>query len=428
SPGRLAATASRPGLHNYYFDPRYARDDYRGIARYISAVGGAEDVLLINAPSQIETVARYYQGPVQMVPLPLRRPPDRQETESQLEQLLRGRRRVYAIFWATDESDPEGVVEGWLDRHAYKALDAWYGHLRFVTYAVADPRAGEEVQHPLDIDLGGELRLEGYSLASDEVAAGDILQLTLFWRATRPIGRRYKVFTHVIDQAGHLLGQRDAEPVGGARPTDSWREGEQVVDRYGLPVLPGTPPGEYLVEVGMYGLEDGRRLPVHGAGDAEADHVILHKVRVVRPLAPPPVAALDMQQQRLIRGEEIELLGFSFGRAGALDQRLTSLRPGEVAELDLYWRAPGPPARDCEVTVRVVDQARRVWLEHRSAPVGGRYPVREWQPGEIVRDPVHLRLPGELAPGRYSVHLSWSAEDSSAAEAPSHLLLSFAVQ
>lgn len=423
----VAVLAGLPGLRNYYFNPRYARDDYRGIARYISAVGGPEDLLLINAPSQIETVARYYQGPVPMVPLPLRRPPDRQETESQLEELVRGRRRAFAIFWATNESDPEGIVEGWLDRHAFKSLDAWYGNLRFVIYAVPDGRAGDTIQHPLSLDVGGLLRLEGYTLASDEVTSGDILQLTLFWRATGPIDRRYKVFTHLLDPAGHLFGLRDAEPLGGARPTTSWRTGELIVDRYGLPVLPGTPPGEYLIEVGMYGLEDGRRLPITAQDGHSGDHIILHEVRVLRPKAPPPVPALDMQQARVIGGEPIDLLGFSFGRAGALDQPLTALRPGEVAELVCFWQAPQAPAGDCEATLRIAAPDGRARLEQSWAPAGGRYPSGLWPPREILRDPVHLPLPGDLAPGRYTLLLSWGPAGAGR-HGPEHALLSFVVQ
>ena len=423
----VAILAGLPGLRNYYYNPRYARDDYRGIARYISAVGGPEDLLLINAPSQIETVARYYQGPVPMVPLPLRRPPDRQETESQLEELVRGKRRVFAIFWATNESDPEGIVEGWLDRHAFKSLDAWYGNLRFVIYAVPDSRAGDTIQHPLSVEVGGLLRLEGYSLTSDEVASGDILQLTLFWRATGPIDRRYKVFTHLIDSAGHLFGLRDAEPLGGARPTTSWQAGELIIDRYGLPVLAGTPPGEYLIEVGMYGIEDGRRLPITPQDGPAADHIILQEVRVVRPGAPPPVAALDMQHAGTIGGEPVVLLGFSFGRAGALDQPLAALHPGEVAELVCFWQAPEAPAGDCDAAVRLVGPDGRAWLEQRWAPAGGRYPSRRWLPGEIVRDPVHLPLPGDLPPGRYTLLLSWGPAGAGPG-GPGHALLSFMVQ
>lgn len=423
--GLFVLLAGLPGLRNYYFDPRYARDDYRGIARYIAAVGGPGDILLVNAPSQIETAARYYQGPLPMVPIPRQRPPDREETVRELEELTRDARRVYAILWATDESDPERIVEGWLDAHAYKALDAWYGNLRLVAYAMPD-RGAIGSEQRVEANLGECVRLEGYALASAEVAAGDIVQLALSWRATGPIAQRYKVFTHLLDSAGHLIGQRDAEPGGGTRLTTGWEVGEEIVDRYGLPIPHGTPPGEYLIEVGMYGLEDGRRLPVLAEGQPVADRVLLQPVRVLRPAVPPPLAALDLQERRSI-ADGLQLVGLSIGRAGALDQGRVPLRPGEVAEVVLYWQATETPVDDPLVWLRVVDGQGRLWLERQLPPTEGRYPACAWQPQEVVRDPVHLPLPAELPSGRYRLLVGW--QEGAAAGPPAlHELAAFMVE
>ncbi len=426
--GLAVVAASLPGLRNYYYDPRYARDDYRGIARYIQALGRPGDVVLINAPSQVETVGYYYRGPLPLVPLPRERPPDRERTAGELAELSRKAERIFGIFWATNESDPERVVEGWLDSHAYKALDAWYGNVRLVIYAMPSAQMEGGIQHPLAVNLGGQVRLDGYSLASTEVAAGDILQLNLFWEAINVIPRRYKVFTHVIDEAGRLVGQRDAEPGGGTNYTNTWREGERVSDRYGLPILPGTAPGEYLIEVGMYNPDDGQRLPVVEGGQATGDHVILQKVRIVRPATPPPLAALDMQHRRLLKGDDIQLLGFSFGKLGAGPEQPPALKPGDVVELVLFWQAVRVPQSDLEVLVRVVDAGGRMRLESATPPVGGRYPLSHWQPQEIVRDPLHLVLPGDLLPGRYRLFVGWQGKAPTGAAPHASALLTFTVQ
>ena len=208
----MAVTAALPGLHNYYFDPRYARDDYRGIARYISAVGRPGDVILINAPSQVETFWYYYPGPLRVVPIPLQRPPERSAVERELADVTAGAGRVYGVFWATNEADPERIVEGWLDTHAFKSLDAWYGNLRLVSYALPAPASGAITQ-PLQVRLGADIALESYSLTATEVRSGDVVQLTLHWRALRPVEKRYKVFTHLLDADGVLIGQRDADNI-----------------------------------------------------------------------------------------------------------------------------------------------------------------------------------------------------------------------
>ena len=418
--------ASLPGLRNYYFDPRFARDDYRGIAQYISALGKPGDIVLINAPSQIETVGYYYHGPLPMVPFPLKRPPERQETVAQLEEITRNVRRVFGIFWASEEADPQRIVEGWLDEHGYKALDAWYGHVRLVIYAMPSQEMGTQIEHPLAVNLGGQVRLNGYTLDNPVVEAGGILQLNLFWEATNVIQRRYKVFTHVIDESGHLVGQRDAEPGGGRNLTDTWREGQQVLDRYGLPIQPGTPPGEYLVEVGMYSLEDGLRLPVVRNGQVVDDRVILQKVRVIRPQAPPPPAALDMQRPHLIQGANLQVLGYSFGPLGSAFEGAPWYQPGQAVELVLFWKAIEPPG-DVQSTLRIVDGAGRVRWEERRQPVDGRYPMREWQAGEVVRDSVHLRLPADLKPGQYRFLIGWEGMRPGE-NVPLSEFLSFSVQ
>ncbi|UCC62627.1 MAG: glycosyltransferase family 39 protein, partial [Anaerolineae bacterium] len=49
-----------PSLYNYYHDPAHARDDYRGMARYIKAVARDRDAVLLNAPNQWEVFTYYY--------------------------------------------------------------------------------------------------------------------------------------------------------------------------------------------------------------------------------------------------------------------------------------------------------------------------------------------------------------------------------
>ena len=55
----VAAIGFMPALQNYYYDPRYARDDYRAILAAINATARATDGILINAPGQADVV-RYY--------------------------------------------------------------------------------------------------------------------------------------------------------------------------------------------------------------------------------------------------------------------------------------------------------------------------------------------------------------------------------
>jgi mannosyltransferase len=267
-------------LRNYYFDPRYARDDYRGIARYVEAAGRDGDAIILNAPGQEEIFGYYYEGDLPIYPLPRQRPPDEAQTVEELAELARRHERIFALFWATAESDPQGLVEGWLDGQAYKAWDAWHGNVRLAIYAT--PATGQPaVEEKLDARLGAAIVLQGYQLYRDKVLAGDILPVTLLWKAEEIPATNYKVFVHVVDRQGRVAAQRDSEPLGGRRPTTSWQPGEIIEDNYGILIPPGTPPGSYRLLAGMYDPADGARLPVSLGEQEGLDSVPLGEVAIV---------------------------------------------------------------------------------------------------------------------------------------------------
>jgi len=396
--------ASAYSLYHLYYDARYYRDDYRGIVAYINATAGSEDAILINAPSQIETVDYYYHGLLAQYPLPLERPMDTARTEAALQGIVERHPRVYAILWATGDSDPGRFIEGWLDQRCFKALDSWFGNVRLAVYAVPQSPA-QEIEHPLDYMLGETVRLKGYTLLTPQPRSGDIVQLALFWEAVRPVKERYKVFTHVVDSRGNIVGQRDSEPAGGSRLTSDWSPGEVIVDNYGLPLPPGTPSGEHILRIGMYALDDGRRLPVSKAGQSAGDAIDLMRLTIRPVQAPPPIAALNVQHQDNARWGELELVGHSLNRLGFEHQPELPLRPGDVGKLTLFWRkASGPPAQE-RFIVALSDRAGRGVWEQRLQIAGGTFPLSTWREGEVVRDIQQLPLPPGLTPGTYRLTL-----------------------
>jgi hypothetical protein len=120
------------------------------------------------------------------------------------------------------------------------------------------------------------------------VRAGRPLHLTLTWRALASPRDSYTVFVHLIgsiDGAGHPVAGHDDTPLGGSFPTylwfPKWLPGQTVDDPYRLVIPPDLPPGDYWVEVGMYGMTSHRRLSVvDWTGNLAGDRVILGPVRV----------------------------------------------------------------------------------------------------------------------------------------------------
>jgi hypothetical protein len=107
----------------------------------------------------------------------------------------------------------------------------------------------------------GWIRLKGFAVTRETQPGGTVL-LTLLWESLQPVEQSYHVFVHLLDERGAIAAQKDGQPVQWTRPTNSWRPGEQIADRYGI-LLPETfAPGRYTMAVGLYDPVTGQRLPV----------------------------------------------------------------------------------------------------------------------------------------------------------------------
>ena len=287
SPRRWEATAARialfgvlgaalvPSLQNLYFDPAYARDDYRQIAADISGDWRAGDGIVLNAPNQWEAFTYYY--PDQNVhPAPYL--PDEGEVADFINTLTSRYRRLFVLYWGDDESDPQHHIERALAATAYKASDRWYGRVRLAKYALSALPDQPAVE--TDAELGGTIRMEGYAIPRGPYTSGEILPVTLFWQATEPVAHRYKVTLQLLDGTGQLVAQHDAEPGGGLAPTTAWEQGQMYVDRHGLLIGADLAPGAYTLIVALYDPATGSRLPVSLAGGQVGDYLALQLLDV----------------------------------------------------------------------------------------------------------------------------------------------------
>ncbi|MFN8534894.1 MAG: glycosyltransferase family 39 protein [Dehalococcoidia bacterium] len=381
-----------------YHDPKYFRDDYRGLVRYLDLSARPGDVIVLNAPGQREIFDYYYRDGLPVIGLPAQRPPDDARTVADLERLTGSARRIWLVLWASEQADPRGIVEGWLNEHTFRAFNRWYGGVRLVQYVVPVQSEAGTIQFPEQIAFERGVELLGYSLAQTESRPGEALQLTLFWKGNQPLDERYTVFTHLIDPAELIWGQRDAEPLSGRRPTDTWTPGETLADRYGVPVLAGTPPGEYYIEIGLYRAGDGKRLGVLEGGRVTADRVLLGPVAIGRPERQPAVDQLFVEQARDGRSGPLRLLGYDFHKLG-FERGATDFVSGDLALLTLYWRAETVPTSDPPLRIEVRNDAGIAVRTVIQPVTNGLAPLPGWQAGDVVRDQHKFAL--DVLPGRY---------------------------
>ena len=416
-------TVSGLSLFHYYTNPDFARDNYRGIAQFIQAVAGPEDAIILNAEGQQDVFSYYYdrgdlttEAPVH--PLPKRRPLDEVETLNELQDIVDNANNIYVVYWAARQADPDGLIEGWLDSHLFKATDQWYGNVRLVSYASPQDSSGPATI-PLDYRLGNDIRLQGYAIAAPRAEAGDILQVALHWQTTTPLGQDYTVFLQLLDQNNHLVGQRDARPI---TATSSWPAGPTVIDTHGIFIEPGTPPGPHRLIVGLYDTHTGQRLVVTSGEElAEAEpgnSIDLGSVEVVASARPLPAEAFDIQVPVNVQLEDLILLGYDMYKLGYRSSPEEALQPGDPIQLVIYWVRPQPgPAQESQLSIRVVTSGGQDTALATLRPLAGiDYPVGAWQAGEIVRAQYTFFLSG-LEPGSYRLALSVvDSEASSASE------------
>lgn len=273
----LVAVSAVPSLSNLYDDPRYARDDYRGIAADIAAAHRAGDAVVLHAPNQWE-VFTYYYPDQDVYPAPYQPTPE--DARAFVEDLSSRYRRLFVLFWGDDEADPQGLIEHALAERAYHAGERWVGSVRLVRYGLAAQPAAPSVA--LVAQFGDAIRLRGYAVAASDVAPGDIAPITLFWEAEQVPQEPYKVTVQVLDATGQLVAQHDGEPGAGLAPTLTWQPGQLIVDRHGIELPAGLPEGQYTLIVGLYHAATGSRLPVPLGGGQVGDHLVLTTLDIGR--------------------------------------------------------------------------------------------------------------------------------------------------
>ncbi len=385
------------GDYAYFTNPKFARDDYRGMARYIEAVERPGDAIILDAPGQVEVFRYYYHGKLPIYPLPSQRPPDEKATISTLNRIVGKHNRVFALYWATDESDPHGIVEKFLASHGFKSIDRWRGNVRFVVYAL--PEKSPNLA-PKGVLFGDLFELRSAGLYPSDLHAGDILQVFLQWKALHATKQRYKVSVQVLDSQNQVVAQQDGEPAGGSKPTNVWKQGEEVNDLHGVLIPFGTPPGDYRVYAVVYGKSDGRRLK-----SEQGDMLLLGRIHVSRPAAPPPEEIIGFEHKAGIVIHGARLLGFDSYKKGFSYAPETPIHPGDVLHITLYWKAIEKTDINWKVSIWLQGKGKKI-NSVEGYPAGPGFPPVLWKAGDLLKGEFDIIIPKDASPGIYDLRIS----------------------
>lgn len=266
-----------PVLRNLYDDPAYARDDYRGIQRLIAAEARPDDAVLFLAPNQWEVYTYYQRDDRGLFPLTYR-PASYAHVAAQMQAIASGHRRIFALYFAERDADPEGWYELWMSGNLYKAHERWVGNIRLAVYDSGTDRDAWPIV--AEARFGDAIALAEARGRLGAARRGDVVALELTWQPRAKPDRRYKVFVHIGPPDGAPIAQHDSEPVAGYRPTDGWSPDERIVDRRGAWIAPDAPTGTYGVFVGLYDPDTGARLPVMQGNAVIGDRLRIGEITI----------------------------------------------------------------------------------------------------------------------------------------------------
>lgn len=144
-----------------------------------------------------------------------------------------------------------------------------------------NPAEFESRAMPLGAEYSNKIALHGYSLSMRRFTCGDTLRVTLYWTATRPIKKSFRVYVHLVGGQGSVAGGKDVIPGRGAYPTVYWKPNEWLEDRVDVRLNAGARAGNYSVLVGMYPVgEPDNRVNLN---DSDADTVSLGDIQIDAP-------------------------------------------------------------------------------------------------------------------------------------------------
>jgi hypothetical protein len=202
---------------------------------------------------------------------------------------LRGANYVLLYSSQIQRHVPAGLADYFLpQKPLYTVRANGVDYARIYRGPAVLPADIETLANRTELDFGGKATLLGYELITPEVEAGGQAELALYWRALQPFpASDYTVHIGLRDKDGAQYGEANQVPIGALLPVDQWQPGQLMRDVHQIRVLPGAPPGEYVVEVGFYSPEMGDALEIRDQTGSYGSRMSLGTLRVTRPKQAP---------------------------------------------------------------------------------------------------------------------------------------------
>lgn len=395
--------ASLFSLNNWFFVPQFSKDDFKHVAQFIRERYTPGDTILLSS-GHFFPVWEYYFGAENWTPLPQMDTLDVNRVTDfsiipTLKNAVRGHSGAWLVTWQNEVIDPNGVVPLLLDWTATRTEDDFHAG-DFWGVGLHYWKIPKKPQFPADfpttvrakVNFGGLVSLRGLAqLPADDAA------VTLLWQAQRPLTEDYLISLRAVDANGVPWSEPQVtRPAAYLFPTPRWQAGKVVPGRQPVRWLPGTPPGEYRLEVQWLN-PDGSAVDVLDAADnPQGRTAVLSPVRVSAPIA------AEWNAEPLARTPALDLLSATAVETAEAGSRVT---------VDALWR------------VNLRGAAAQFWGWRDSA--GNIFPLPEpvaiptnFGEGKIIRTRPQLFTPVKARPGAVTLLAQTTDNGGTAADIP----------
>ncbi|MGQ9628250.1 MAG: glycosyltransferase family 39 protein [Anaerolineae bacterium] len=265
---------------------------------------------------------------------------------------------------------------------APQGTSALLGKMRVARPEVPPQAESLEIQNPLRLPLNEEIEFLGYDRAPGPLQPGEMLPLTLYWRARKDVQSDYLLSLCIEDEEGQTWGKEESRPVAGTYPTFKWRAGEIVCDRHDWLLPPDAPQGQYPLHLALINHADGEI-----AGEVDLGTLTIQgrfRLFEAPPISHPSQAILE---------DKVEFLGYDLAES--------QIKPGHTLSLTLYWRALSKMETSYKVFTHLLDGKSKIWGQKDSIPGDGQLPTTGWVPGEVIVDRYEIEVSPDAPPGEY---------------------------
>lgn len=239
------------------------------------------------------------------------------------------------------------------------------------------------------------VELLGYRLSPARLThlAGTTITITLWWRCSEPLPHGYRLFSHLLDAHGRMLGNLDSQGplralagvTGVPLPPSAWHAGLVYRDEVRV-ALPPDAPDQVVIAAGFYRASE--RLVASGKGVDPKQRAAIIKLRVEGGAA----RASRIPELRIPRLADVP------GQAPiTIDGRLDEAAWRQAATTGPFVNpttGDPDPGGAVQGSARVLwnDQALYVGFEVRDTKVRGGFPVDAVDPHLWTRDTVELMI------------------------------------